>query len=132
MGRKIELGGMKYYSPSPNKKSGTPATLTPGVPVTNLEYLETVKAEKSIYKDRYNHKFLEDGKVVVFNGSSMLDKLIEQVAPGDVVNITYKGQEACPFGTFKGKPTHTYEVEYADDEATGDDERADTPGTDAF
>ena len=115
MGREVKINVGKYYGPAPNKKTGEPATLQPGTTVKNLTFQESYKAEKSLYPDKLNHKFLENGEPVVFNGANMLDKLVAQIAPGDVVNITYVGNEPCPFGPRKGRPTHVYRLFYSDD-----------------
>ena len=128
---KLELGGAKYYSPNPNKKTGDPATLQPGTTVANLTYMETTAATKSKFANRVNHKFLEAGQPVIFNGSGMLDSIISQLlVPGDVVDITYKGQAPCPFGQFKGRPTHEYEIfRVEQEETTEEDSAVDTDDT---
>lgn len=129
MGKEIMLGGDKYYSPNPNKKSGEPPTLNPGDVKKNLEYLETVKAEKSLYANRFNHKFLEDGVPVIFNGTSMLDGLMKKIKPGDIVDIVYVGYNECPFGANKGKKSHEFKMYYSEDKVTEDGEESDTPET---
>ena len=119
MGRKLTLQGAKYYGPNANAKTGEPPTLKPGMTVKNLQYLETVPALKSKFPNRFNHKFLEAGQPVTFNGSNMLDSLVHQLKSGDMVNITYKGLEAVPWGKNKGTKAHTYEVELIDSSTKG-------------
>jgi len=132
-GKERKLGGVKYYSPSANK-NGDPATLQPGALVERLTYQETVKAEKSKY-DGVNHKFLEKGEPVIFNGAGMLNKLIsDTVAVGDVINIEYVGKTPCPFGPNKGTLTHEYKItDYVEDAPTaGTSEAAATETSDDF
>lgn len=56
-----------------------------------------------------------DGSTVGLNGSGQLDKLMEQVAEGTAIEITYQGQEKIKSGKFKGKAAHQFEVIVFDD-----------------
>ena len=121
MGRKLALGNGKFYTVTANQKTGTPPNWLPGQTLKNLTFLESVKATKSLYPDKLNHKFMERDEVVVLNGSNMFDALIAQVKAGDVVDITYRGKEPCPFGKMKGRPAHMYEVEIVKEAAIASD-----------
>lgn len=76
-----------------------------------VEILETFLKNKTIEKD------LVDGTHLVLNTTGMLDKAMSNVAPGTLLQITYKGTNAIEKGKFAGKEAHAILVEEIEDES---------------
>jgi hypothetical protein len=69
-----------------------------------VEILETFLKNKLVEKD------LVEGTHLVLNTTGMLDKAMSNVAPGTLLQITYKGTNAIEKGKFAGKEAHSIEV----------------------
>lgn len=50
------------------------------------------------------------GSNFTFNSSGTLKKAMEEVKPGDVLKVIYKGEDVVTKGKFKGKKFHSMEV----------------------
>lgn len=59
----------------------------------------------------YDFKFRDDaGNTIIVNNSGHLAYQMKEVNPGDYVRVTYKGKQE-----YKGRASHTFLVEKADD-----------------
>lgn len=58
------------------------------------------------------------GSIFSFNSSGALTKAMEEVNPGDVIKVIYKGEETLTKGKYKGKKYHSMEVLVADNKGT--------------
>lgn len=63
--------------------------------------------------------FREKNQKVVIGGRHLMYLLENEASEGDIVRVTYAGQETLTSGKFKGKPVHKFELE-VDDEANTD------------
>lgn len=71
------------------------------------------KYEGSFVTKKFNttyHKVREGGTLVAVQGTGQLNKLMEKVAPGAEVKITYRGKEAIAKGPMAGKSAHSFLV----------------------
>ena len=76
-----------------------------------VEILETFLKNKLVEKD------LVEGSHLVLNTTGMLDKAMSNVAPGTLLQITYKGTNAIEKGKSAGKEAHSILVEEIEDES---------------
>lgn len=61
------------------------------------------------------------GQVLTLNSAGQLNKAMEKVEEGDMIQITYQGTSVIEKGKFKGKDAHLVEVDMVVED-TGDDE----------
>jgi len=61
-------------------------------------------------KNKKEQKRLASAKLVTLNCAGQLDKGLQQVAVGDIVQITYNGKKEMEGGDFSGKMAHLHEV----------------------
>lgn len=80
-----------------------------------------VEMEEAMFSDKKKAKELT-GKVVTLNTAGQLDKGMEQVEIGDIVQITYNGQKEMKGGDYEGEMAHTMEVELVEEETEGGEE----------
>ncbi len=78
-----------------------------------VEILETFLKNKLVEKD------LVEGTHLVLNTTGMLDKALSNVAPGTLLQITYKGTNAIEKGKFAGKEAHSISVDEIEEENDG-------------
>ncbi len=57
-----------------------------------------------------------EGKIIGLNSSGGLDRAMEQVEVGEMVQITYEGMEQMNGGPYKGKDKHLHDVQVVVDE----------------
>jgi hypothetical protein len=62
------------------------------------------------------------GQVIGLNSSGKLDKAMEQVEEGEIVQITYNGTSTIEKGKYKGKDAHDIEVDIVEEEGDEDAE----------
>lgn len=60
--------------------------------------------------DKPNHTVRTTEGDFTLNSAGSLDKLMEQVTPGQYVEITYRGTKTLTSGKYKGKEAHQFEV----------------------
>ena len=58
---------------------------------------------------------INEGDLVIINGSGMLNSKLSRVAAGSEVLIEYLGEEAIKNGNFKGKNAHIVDISVAVD-----------------
>ena len=68
-----------------------------------------VKVEEVFFSDKKEEKRLK-GKILTLNTAGQLDKGMEQVEIGDMVQITYNGSKEMEGGEYAGQMAHTMEV----------------------
>lgn len=61
------------------------------------------------------------GQVLTLNSAGQLDKAMEKVEEGDMIQVTYQGTSVIEKGKFKGKDAHLVEVDMVVED-TGEDE----------
>ena len=101
-GRKLTAGETRFVKPN---------EMTEGQTISGV----LTRATEGDYGMTYYNR-QEDGTTVGLNGSGQLDKLMEQVAENDSIEVTYQGQEKIKSGKFKGKAAHQFEVVVFDSE----------------
>jgi hypothetical protein len=82
----------------------------------------TILVEEAMFSDEDLAETLK-GKRLTLNSNGMLDKAMEQVQLGEMVQITYNGTSEIEKGKFKGKDAHQVEVEVVVEE--GNEESVD-------
>lgn len=97
--QKVSIGGdVTYFKPN---------ELDEGQTVSG-KYIGT---RRDSYGNLCHRLELEDGTEGVVNGTGQLNKLMERVARGASVDITYNGKVTIEKGPQKGKKAHAFDVE---------------------
>jgi len=65
------------------------------------------------------------GQVLGLNSNGKLDKAMEGVEPGDMIQIEYKGMSTIEKGKYKGKDAHDVEVDLVEEDGGDDEEEID-------
>lgn len=65
------------------------------------------------------------GKVIVLNAAGQLNKAMEQMEEGQMVQVTYQGTSTIEKGKYKGKDAHVIEVDLVEEEGDEDEETDD-------
>ncbi len=78
-----------------------------------------IDVEEAEFSDKKLAKEMA-GKTLVLNHSGMLNKSLDQLSEGDVVQIIYQGKGKMEKGKYKGKEAHTFEVDQVVDEGEED------------
>lgn len=74
------------------------------------------------FEDKKEQKRLKPGTKVTLNTAGQLDKGMEQIEIGSLVQITYNGSQEMSGGRHKGKEAHLMEVvEVESDDEQGDE-----------
>lgn len=83
-----------------------------------------VETIESFFSDKKEQKRLSPGTRVTLNTAGQLDKGMEQIEIGGIVQITYKGSKVMTGGDYEGDSAHTMEVveveEESDEESPSD------------
>jgi hypothetical protein len=74
-----------------------------------------LQVEECEFSDKKEEKRLR-GKTVTLNTAGQLDKGMEQVDEGQLVQITYNGSKEMQGGEYEGQMAHTMEVELVSEE----------------
>jgi len=75
------------------------------------------KIEEVEFNDPAAEKIFQPGKLASLNSTGMLNKTMEeQVVPGNIVKIVYRGMDTISKGPFAGKEAHVLEISVAEDE----------------
>lgn len=82
----------------------TPNKYNDAKPNHVVEIIETFLKDKKVQKEWV------EGTHVCLNTSGMLDKAMENVSAGDLIQITYNGTNTIEKGKFAGKESHTFDV----------------------
>lgn len=78
------------------------------------------EVEEAQFADKKAAKALS-GKTVTLNTAGQLDKGMDQVEIGEIVQITYNGQKEMQGGEYEGQMAHTMEVELVEEEGSGEE-----------
>lgn len=62
------------------------------------------------------------GQILGLNSNGKLDKAMEGVEPGDMVQVEYKGMSTIEKGKYKGKDAHDVEVDLVEEDDGSEDE----------
>lgn len=94
-----------------------------------------VEVLEVFFTDKKEEKRLKPGTRVTLNSAGQLDKGLEQVEEGALVQVTYNGSQEMEGGNYAGQMAHTMEVvevgpddgeeeeeEYEDDEDSDEDD----------
>lgn len=65
------------------------------------------------------------GKNILLNSAGMLDKAMEKVEEGQIVQVTYNGKHVIEKGKWKGSNSHTMDVLLVDEESGEDHDNSD-------
>lgn len=87
-----------------------------------------VEVIETFFADKAEGKRLKPGTRVTLNSAGQLDKGMEQIEEGQIVQITYNGSKEMEGGEYAGQNAHTMEVvevEEEGDEEESDDEESD-------
>lgn len=79
-----------------------------------------VEVEEAFFADKKAMKKIA-GQTLTLNTAGQLDKGMEQVEMGDMVQITYNGKKEMKGGAYAGKEAHTMEVELVEEEGDEDE-----------
>ncbi len=74
-----------------------------------------IQVEEVVFSDKKEEKRLR-GKTVTLNTAGQLDKGMDQVEEGQMVQITYNGSKEMEGGEYAGQNAHTMEVELVEEE----------------
>lgn len=97
---------VKYVKTTPNKFNVTK-------PNHVVEIIETFLKDKKVQKE------WTEGTHVCLNTMGMLDKALDEIVTGTIVQITYNGKNMIEKGKMAGKEAHAVEViEVSDDNET--------------
>lgn len=66
------------------------------------------------------------GQVLGLNSNGKLDKAMEGVEPGDMIQVEYKGMSTIEKGKYKGKDAHDVEVDLVEEEGDEDESEEET------
>lgn len=69
-----------------------------------------IEVEEAFFSDKKLAKSLI-GQNLVLNSCGSLDKALEQLTVGDIIQCTYNGMGKIESGKYKGKEAHSVEVE---------------------
>lgn len=81
----------------------------------------TIEVIEATFSDRKLAKSLA-GKNLILNSAGQLNKAMEKVEEGQLVQITYNGTSEIEKGKFKGKDAHLMDVEIVEEDDGSDDE----------
>lgn len=79
-----------------------------------------VEVEDAFFADKKEQKRVI-GKTLTLNTAGQLDKGMEQVENGDMVQVTYNGSKEMEGGDYEGQMAHSMSVDVVEED-TGDDE----------
>lgn len=100
----------KYLGSSPNRKNKSKKDWL-------VEVVEVFLADKK------EEKRLKPGTRLTLNSAGQLDKGMEQIEEGTVVQVTYNGAQEMEGGDYAGQMAHTMEVvEVEEDDGSEDSE----------
>lgn len=100
----------KYIGSSPNRKNKS-----------KKDWL--VEVQEVFFADKKEEKRLPEGTRLTLNSAGQLDKGMDQLEVGALVQITYNGSVEMEGGDYAGQNAHTMEVEEVYEEG-GEDEEA--------
>lgn len=93
-----------------------------------------LEVEDAFFADKKEQKRIIAGQRITLNCAGQLDKGMNQIEEGDLVQITYTGSKIMEGGDYAGDPAHTMEVvsveedngeedneEYSEEEEDSDD-----------
>lgn len=101
----------KYVGSSQNRKNATKKDWI--VEVVDCQFADKKEAKRLL------------GKTVTLNCAGQLDKGMNAAELGDLVQITYNGQQEMKGGPHAGKMAHLHEVEIVEEDDGEEDEDAD-------
>ena len=80
-----------------------------------------VEVIESFFADKTEQKRLKPGVRVTLNSAGQLDKGMEQIEEGAIVQITYNGAQEMEGGNYAGQMAHTMEVEEVEEDDGSED-----------
>lgn len=85
-----------------------------------------VEVVEVFFTDKKEEKRLKPGTRLTLNSAGQLDKGLEQVEEGALVQVTYNGSQEMEGGNYAGQMAHTMEViEVSEDDGSDEDEESD-------
>lgn len=72
------------------------------------------------FGDKKAAKKFPEGEIIGLNSSGKLDKAMESVEVGEMIQVTYNGTSTIEKGKYKGKEAHDIEVDVVEED-DGDD-----------
>jgi hypothetical protein len=81
-----------------------------------------VEVIEPFFADKAEMKRLKKGTRLTLNSAGQLDKGMEQIETGSLVQITYNGAQAMKGGSYKGQMAHTMEVIEVEEDNGDEDE----------
>lgn len=108
---------------SPNRKNKTKVDWI-------MEVEDAFFSDKSAQKKVLPDKKGGPKKTITLNGAGQLDKGMQQIEVGDMVQITYNGTKTMEGGEFEGQEAHLHEVVMVEEDDGSETESDDSDDSD--
>ena len=89
-----------------------------------------VEVIEVFFSNKKDEKRLKPGTRVTLNTAGQLDKGMEQISEGAIIQITYNGSQEMTGGDYEGQSAHTMEVVEVEEDSGDDEDSEDADDTD--